>query len=445
MARLTMAMIMMMLAVAATVVPSPERARAATAMTTPYLNLRSGPSTNYSVVTVMPSGAYVEITGKIVNNFYPVLFEGASGFAAAQFLSTESGWSENNGGGSSSPAGNATVTTALNLRAGAGTNYQILSVIPGGATVQLLGEQQNGFLRVSYQGQTGWAYADFVQTGGGSSAPTTPSNPTTNGPTGSASTTAALNLRAAASLSAALLMVMPYGATVQLLGAQQNNFAQLSYAGTTGWASLDYLNIGGGGQPSTPLPTPTAPPSTEPPATTAPQGQVWATTSLNFRSGPGTNYSIVAVIPYGGSGVTDGRAQNGFWALTYNGVSGWASADYLTTTPISYSPPPPASIPGSGNAGGSGYSEQEIIQIIYDAADRYGQPREDMLRVARCESLLNPYAVNVAGSSYGLFQFIPSTWATTPYASYDLFDPWASANAAAWMWSVGRRNEWVCQ
>ena len=24
-------------------------------------------------------------------------------------------------------------------------------------------------------------------------------------------------------------------------------------------------------------------------------------------------------------------------------------------------------------------------------------------------------------------------------------DAWASANAAGWMWSVGRRGEWVCQ
>jgi len=438
------------LAIATAVVPLPERARAATAVTTANLNLRSGPGTNYSVLTVMPAGAYVEITGKTVNDFYPVAFEGVTGFASAQFISSDSGWTGNNGGGSGSATGTATVTTALNLRAGAGTNYQVLNVMPSGATVQLLGEQQNGFLHVSYQGQTGWAHGDFLRTGGSSSGPTTaeptaPSNPTTSGPTGTASTTAALNLRATASLSAAVLTVMPYGATVQLLGPQQNNFAQVSYAGTTGWASLDYLNVGGGGQQPAPTPTPTAPPSTGQPSTNAPQGQVWATTSLNFRSGPGTNYSVLAVIPYGGSGTTDGRAQNGFWALTYNGTSGWASSDYLTTTPISYSPPPATSNPGSGNGVGSGYTEQEIIQIIYDAADRYGQPREDMLRVARCESLLDPNAVNVGGSSYGLFQFIPSTWATTPYASYDIFDPWASANAAGWMWSVGRRNEWVCQ
>ena len=47
--------------------------------------------------------------------------------------------------------------------------------------------------------------------------------------------------------------------------------------------------------------------------------------------------------------------------------------------------------------------------------------------------------------SYGLFQFIPSTWGTTPYANEAIFDAWASAHATGWMWSVGRRNHWVCQ
>jgi hypothetical protein len=87
----------------------------------------------------------------------------------------------------------------------------------------------------------------------------------------------------------------------------------------------------------------------------------------------------------------------------------------------------------------------EMVAIIYAAADAYGQSRTDMLRVAACESNLDPYAFNEEGDSYGLFQFIPSTWGTTPYADQGIFDPWANANAAAWMWSVGRRGEWVCQ
>jgi soluble lytic murein transglycosylase-like protein len=95
--------------------------------------------------------------------------------------------------------------------------------------------------------------------------------------------------------------------------------------------------------------------------------------------------------------------------------------------------------------GADGYSAEELVQIIDAAADTYGQPREDMLRVATCESELNPAAVNASSGASGLFQFMPGTWATTPFADQDIFDPVANANAAAWMWSQGRRGEWSCQ
>ncbi len=97
-----------------------------------------------------------------------------------------------------------------------------------------------------------------------------------------------------------------------------------------------------------------------------------------------------------------------------------------------------ASAPPANTEGG-------IVGIIYAAADAYGQPRADMLRVAKCESNLVPTALNPSSQASGLFQFLPSTWATTPFADQDIFDPVASANAAAWMWDNGRRNEWVCQ
>lgn len=91
------------------------------------------------------------------------------------------------------------------------------------------------------------------------------------------------------------------------------------------------------------------------------------------------------------------------------------------------------------------WTERQIIQIIYDAADRYRQPRQDMLRVARCESVLDPYAVNWSGPYYGLFQFLQSTFDTTPFAGRNIYNPRVNANAAGWMWRNGRRHEWACQ
>jgi hypothetical protein len=90
-------------------------------------------------------------------------------------------------------------------------------------------------------------------------------------------------------------------------------------------------------------------------------------------------------------------------------------------------------------------TENDIVQIIREAAQAFGQPEEDMVRVGRCESNLDPRAVNQAGPYFGLFQFLRSTWASTPFADQDIFDPTANARAAAWMWQQGRRDEWTCQ
>jgi hypothetical protein len=96
-------------------------------------------------------------------------------------------------------------------------------------------------------------------------------------------------------------------------------------------------------------------------------------------------------------------------------------------------------------AGARTWTEEEIIQIIREAADLYGQPRRDMVRVARCESNLDPRAYNPAGPYHGLFQFLRSTFKWTPYADRNIYNPRANARAAAWMWSQGHRDHWACQ
>jgi hypothetical protein len=90
-------------------------------------------------------------------------------------------------------------------------------------------------------------------------------------------------------------------------------------------------------------------------------------------------------------------------------------------------------------------SENEILRYIAEAATEYGQSERAMVRVAGCESTLNPCALNSDGPYYGLYQFLKSTWQSTPYGDRDIFDPQAQALAAGWMWQQGRKNEWACK
>ena len=201
-------------------------------------------------------------------------------------------------------------------------------------------------------------------------------------------------------------------------------------------------------------------------------------------AGPGGQYGILTVAPAGTAMSVDGDPVDGYYPVTYDGISGWATTDLLqvadsggnktgggggkhrdstdkdgnggvetvTADPIYSDGGAPAEAAsaepvtgGTYGPGGASYSEDQIVDIIYEAADNYGQSRQDMLRVARCESGLDPSAVGGGGTYHGLFQFVPSTFAGTPYGEYDIYDPWANANAAGWMWSEGKKSNWVCQ
>lgn len=401
-----------------------------TATTTAYLNLRTGPSTSDSIITTMPAGASVTITGSLTGEFYPLTYNGYAGFAHSDWISVGGSSAAPGGTTSGGATGTAYVTaSALNLRSGPNLGSSVITVMPRNATVQLTGESGNGFLGVVYNGTSGFASAQYLSTSGSSSG-NTGSVPVTGDVVGTATVNvAALNLRSGPSTGHSVVAVMSRGATVSLTSDRSNGFVGVTYNGTSGYAFAEYLSSG-----STSAPAPSPAPGSGSVAvgdTVVDTAAVRA--SLNMRTGPATSYSVVMVIPSGANVDIMGSAQDGFYPVRYNGVKGWSSGDWLTIGATSPTPPPAS----SGNT--------DIIAIIYAAADRYGQPREDMLRVARCESVLDPNAINPYSNASGLFQFLPSTWATTPYANQDIFNAEANANAAAWMWSVGRRNEWVCQ
>jgi Transglycosylase SLT domain len=99
----------------------------------------------------------------------------------------------------------------------------------------------------------------------------------------------------------------------------------------------------------------------------------------------------------------------------------------------------------AGNRCRNRHSEKEILRYIKRAARKYKQSEQAMIRVARCESGLDPCALNRRGPYYGLFQFLKSTWKSTPYGDRNIYDPKAQALATAWMWKHGRKDEWACQ
>ena len=261
------------------------------------LNLRAEPSVDADIVTVMPGDSRVTVTGGSQNGFYPVTFGSLSGWASGDYLAIDDGADPGSDDDNPTDAGSATVIDgALNLRAGPGTGYSVLAVMPDGATVTLTGQTNNGFVSVRYQGTNGWAYATYLSN---------------EEPTGDTATVfdGALNLRSGPGTGYSVLAVMPDGAVVSLLGESSDGFSKVSWNGSTGWAYSDYLDTGAG-------------------------NGTFATVfdgALNLRSGAGTGYSVLLVMPDGARVELTGATSNGFSQVIYQGTTGWASSEWLST------------------------------------------------------------------------------------------------------------------
>lgn len=86
-----------------------------------------------------------------------------------------------------------------------------------------------------------------------------------------------------------------------------------------------------------------------------------------------------------------------------------------------------------------GYSINVIREV-------FGPDADQAIRVAECESGLNPEAYNPSGAA-GLFQIMPGTWVRTSQGSASRYDAHANAVAAHEIFVRDGHSwrEWVCQ
>jgi hypothetical protein len=119
-------------------------------------------------------------------------------------------------------------------------------------------------------------------------------------------------------------------------------------------------------------------------------------------------------------------------------------ASTTTTAPPTTSPSNPttttSSTPPTTSSGGGGpWNHPPAVEQWRTLVQQFFPSNrvEEALRIINCESNGDPNAVNPYSGAAGLFQFLPSTWATTaPAAGYpdaSPFDPEANTASAAWL------------
>ena len=178
---------------------------------------------------------------------------------------------------------------------------QVIGGIPGGASVEVTGEAENGYLPVTYNGMSGYASAQYLTADGGGGG-------TTTGPTGTRYVSdGRLNLRSGPGTSYGVIVVMPDGAAVQLTGQVSGSFSQVTYSGTTGWAATEFLATSGPTAP-TPTATPIPPTLTATPVTPTPTTPA-ATATTTSPGAPSIGDTVVGSATVATGGLSPQHAQ----------------------------------------------------------------------------------------------------------------------------------------
>nr|MBA2670948.1 SH3 domain-containing protein [Gemmatimonadota bacterium] len=298
--------------------------------------LRSGPGTSFSSITYLPAGATLQFSGTVENGFAQVSSSLGSGWVFAQYIGT-SAPSTSAPPPAEIPTGTRYTTDTVHLRAGAGTSAASIHYLDAGVELQLLGEIENGFSRVTTAFGEGWVFTQYI----GSERPAAPQPEPEPEPPAAPEpvaryTTVAVNLREGASTGSTVLQVVPLGTQVSFLGETSDGFARVSSNGVTGWVAAEFLA-------SSPPATPAPEPEPEPPVTPEPVAR-YTTAAVNLRESASTGATVLRVVPLATQVSFSGETSEGFARVTSDGIAGWIASDFLASERPSVPPPAPNSL-----------------------------------------------------------------------------------------------------
>jgi len=306
----------------ASALPLAAYAEEVSAKTTEYVNFRSGPGTNYSSQGIIASGTTITVTDTSNSEWYAVrLSNGSTGYIYAEYISMSTGGSTSNGEERS-----AKTTEYVNFRSGPGTNYNSKGVIALGTTVTVTDTSNAQWYAVRLSnGSTGYIFAEYISFTGSNtpSATAAPTQAPSNGSEQTAKTTEYVNFRSGPGTNYSSKGVIALGTTVTATDTSNSEWYAVRLSnGSTGYIFAQYLKLNSSSS-ATATPAPTQTPSGS-------EQSAKTTEYVNFRSGPGTNYSSKGVIALGTTvTVTDTSNSEWYAVRLSNGSTGYIFAQYL--------------------------------------------------------------------------------------------------------------------
>ena len=234
------------------------------------------------------------------------------------------------------------ITTArVHFRTGAGTNYSSMGVLDTGVKVTYISESGN-WTKVQYNSKTGYICSDYLKKESSTST-------TTN--TMYVTASAGLNLRKGPSTSYAVIKTLSKGTEVTVISSS-DGWSKVNAGGVSGYVSSSYLSST---KPSTGS-------SSSDESTSNSTSTMYTTDRLNLRKGAGTSYSVITTLDKG-IAVTVHSSSNGWSKVSVNGMSGYVSSSYLSSTK-----------PSTGSSSTDSSTSSKVDKVLNFASQQLGKP-----------------------------------------------------------------------
>ena len=254
----------------------------------------------------------------------------------------------------------AKTTEYVNFRSGPGTNYSSQGIIASGTTITVTDTSNSEWYAVRLSnGSTGYIYAEYISMSTGGS--------TSNGEERSAKTTEYVNFRSGPGTNYNSKGVIALGTTVTVTDMSNAQWYAVRLSnGSTGYIFAEYISFTGSNTPSA-----TAAPTQAP--SNGSEQSAKTTEYVNFRSGPGTNYSSKGVIASGTTVTVTDRSNSQWYAVRLaNGSTGYIFAQYLKVTGTSSATPTPTPTQAPSNDGTVQAKLTADVNLRRGAGTNYG-------------------------------------------------------------------------
>ena len=211
---------------------------------------------------------------------------------------------------------------SITLRPQPDVNSGEITQIPLGAAVSYVETAQNGFYKVIYNGNTGYALASYLSTAKqATSAVTAPvqSSAENYETYYVVNCNESITLRPQPDVNSGEICQIPLGSAVSYISAASNGFYYICFNGNTGYSLAAYLSPSSGGA-----------------SYYSTCRVVNCNESITLRPQPDVDSGEICQIPLGETVSYIGPASNGFYEISYMGQTGYSLAEYLAFEQLSF-------------------------------------------------------------------------------------------------------------